>query len=107
MKGKRWFIGLSSTALVLSFTGCGEDESQLSAIPPKPEVSSCRNWIFDRQDGVWECNDQTSDYHGYYYYGGNWYRNKTQLHQSTEYQNYTTSVKKSSGFGSGSKIFGG
>lgn len=110
-------VGISSTVLILGLTGCGSEAQDL---PPTPDDQSCSDWEWDFDDGVWECDDNDSHYYGHSYYGGRYYSSKSSLFKSKEYLTYKNSssfkgtsgisggtVKKSSGFGSGSKSFGG
>lgn len=99
-------------------------------LPPIPEDQSCVEWEWDLEDGVWVCEDGSSSYYQHFYYGGMFYRSKPELYKSTDFLNYknssafkgkgtnvnnsgetssfsNTTVKSSSGFGSGSKSFGG
>ena len=118
-KTKKVMAGISSTVLMLGLVGCGSDyESQ--DIPSVPQDTGCTDWEWDMDDGVWECDDNSSGYYGHYYYGGRYYKNKTALHNSNDFISYknsssfkgssgtsNSSINKSSGFGSGSKSFGG
>jgi len=168
-KTKKVMAGITTTALLLGLSGCGpssqdsyidEDDSEAVSqpqqdieplaqdnIPPAPTDSECSDWNWDMDDGVWECNDNSSSHFGHYYHGSRYYGSKALLYQSKEYLNYksstnfkgkslssstsaaspstsvssggsesvistnkstgTSSVKGSSGFGSGSHSFGG
>lgn len=109
-KTRKVMVGVSSTALMLGLTGCGSEAQEL---PPIPEDLSCSDWEWDYDDGVWECDDYDSQYYGHFYYGGRYYSSKSNLYKSKDYNAYKNSssfiggVTKSSGFGSGSKSFGG
>lgn len=112
-KTNKIIAGISTTALAFGLSGCGNDYEDL---PPIPEDNACGDWEWESDEGVWECDDRDSGYFGHYYYGGSYYRTSSALHQSKAYSNYKksktfkggTSVKKgSTGFGSGSKSFGG
>ena len=108
-KTKKMMVGISATALTLSLAGCG---TSTSSLPPKPTDQSCRDWDWSEEDGVWQCDESSSGHHGAYYYGGRYYKNKSALNSSTDYTSYKSSesfkaVQSSSGFGSGSKSFGG
>ena len=109
-KTKKMMVGISATALTLSIAGC--DSSSTSNLPPKPTDESCNDWEWSEEDGVWQCDESHSRHHGSYYYGGRYYKDKSELHSSSDYINYKNSdsfkaVKSSSGFGSGIKSFGG
>ncbi len=109
-KTKKVMIGVSSTALTLNLAGCGGNSAD---VPPPPDDQSCHDWEWDSDDGVWECDDNDSSYHGFYYFGGRYYKSKSSLLKSSDYKSYKSSSsymgggKTSSGFGSGSKSFGG
>ncbi|WP_458413381.1 aminotransferase yhxA [Schinkia sp. CFF1] len=115
-KTKKVMVGISSTIVMLGLGGCASDyESQ--DIPPAPDDSSCSDWEWDMDDGVWECDDGGSSHYGHSYYRGRYYDSKSSLYKSKDYLDYKKSssfagisdgsVKKSSGFGSGLKSFGG
>jgi hypothetical protein len=99
-KTNKVLAGITTTALMLSISGCGPDPQKR---PPVPKDESCRDWEWDDEDGVWQCDDSSSRYYGHSYYGGHYYSSKSLLHKSKDYHSY----KKSSGFGGGSKYFGG
>ncbi|MCH1624288.1 hypothetical protein [Fredinandcohnia quinoae] len=83
--------------------GCSSD---LSDRPPMPDTDSCNDWEWDENLGVWECDDDDSNYRGHYFYGGSFYKGSKKLKASSSYKSYKSSYK--SGFGSGSKGgFGG
>jgi hypothetical protein len=123
-KTKKVMAGISSTALMLGLAGCGSSSDPYAAadIPPAPEDQECTDWEWDLDDGVWECEDSSSGYYGHYYHGGKYYSSKSLLNKSKSYSSYKnsstfkgisstgssgSSSKMSSGFGSGSKSFGG
>jgi hypothetical protein len=125
-KTKKVMSGISSTALMLGLAGCGSSTQEPYAagydIPPAPEDQGCSEWEWDLDDGVWECEDSSSGYYGHYYHGGKYYSSKSRLNNSKSYSSYknsstykgisttktsTSSGKVSSGFGSGSKSYGG
>lgn len=110
-KTKKIIAGISSTALAFGLAGCGDDSANL---PPVPNDNACDDWEWDDDDGVWECDDENSSYYRHYYYGGSYFRTKSLLYANNAYKNYKSSssfkggtVKKSTGFGSGSSSFGG
>jgi hypothetical protein len=100
-------------------------------LPPVPDDQNCTDWEWDLDDGVWECEDGGSRYYGHYFYGGRYFKSKPDLYKYSAYKNYKKSAdfkgkskiihssggssskskgsttKGSSGFGSGSKSFGG
>ena len=103
-------VGISATALTLSLAGC--DDTSSSSLPPKPTDESCNDWEWSEEAGVWRCDESHSGHHGAYYYGGRYYKDKSQLQNNSDYINYKNSdsfkaVQSSSGFGSGLKSFGG
>ncbi|MGN7477693.1 aminotransferase yhxA [Solibacillus silvestris] len=102
-KTKKLMVGVSATALSFSLAGCG---TSTSSLPPKPADQSCHDWDWSEEDGVWQCDESRSGHYGSYYYGGRYYKNKSALQSNNDYANYK-SVQSSSGFGSGSKSFGG
>ncbi|NMD69477.1 aminotransferase yhxA [Bacillus sp. DNRA2] len=107
-KTKRIMAGISTTALAFGLSGCGNDD-----LPPVPDDTACNDWEWDSDDGVWECDEYESSYYGHYYYGGSYYSSKSSLYKNKGYSSYKKSSsfkgggKASSGFGSGSKSFGG
>lgn len=108
-KTKKLMTGVSATALTLSLAGCGSSNNSL---PPKPTDQSCRDWDWSEEEGVWRCDESRSGYYGAYYYGGRFFNNKAALNSDSSYINYKNSnsfkaAKTSSGFGSGTKSFGG
>lgn len=114
-KTQKIIAGLSSTALAFGLTGCGTDEQAAQPGPDEmPQDSSCAEWEWDSEDGVWECDDSRSPYYGHFFYGGIFYKTKSLLKSSSAYQNYrnssafkgTGAQKGSSGFGSGSSSTG-
>lgn len=123
-KTKKVMAGISSTALMLGLAGCGSSQDPYAnvEIPPAPEDTGCAEWEWDLDDGVWECEDSGSGYYGHYFHGGRYYSSKSNLYKSNSYSNYKksssfqgisstgtskSSSKVSSGFGSGSKSYGG
>jgi hypothetical protein len=109
-KTKKIMIGVTATALTIGLVRCGTTNADL---PPKPTDQSCGDWDWDDEDGVWECDDYSSGHYGHYYYGGTYYRDKSSLVNNNAYKSYKNSssfkggIKASSGFGSGTKVFGG
>ena len=109
-KTRKIMLGVTTTALTMGLAGCGSSTAEL---PPKPTDQACDDWDWDDDQGVWICDDSNSSHRGYYYYGGRYYKNKNALLKSTDYTNYKNSSsykgggKSSSGFGSGSKSYGG
>lgn len=109
-KTKKVMAGITTTALTLGLVGCGSNSAEL---PPPPEDQNCRDWEWDDDDGVWECDDRSSGYYGHFYFGGLYYASKSALIKSNAYQSYKNSSsymggnKTSSGFGSGTKSYGG
>lgn len=118
-KTKRMMVGITSTAMMLGLTGCTSAEYVEEDIPDPPEDTSCSDWEWDAEDGVWECDDSTSTYYRSYFYGGTYYKDKKSLYASSAYKTYkssssfkgssgsTTTTKKTSGFGNGSTSTGG
>jgi hypothetical protein len=108
-KTKKIVAGISSTALAFGLSGCGTNSADL---PPVPDDNACGDWEWDDDDGVWECDDENSSYYGHYFYGGHYYRSKSHLYKNKAFSSYKKSSsfkggKASSGFGSGSRSFGG
>ncbi|MDX8361723.1 MULTISPECIES: hypothetical protein [Bacillaceae] len=107
-KTKKMISGVSAAVVSLSLTGCGE-----STLPEVPDNEDCLDWEFDNELGVWECDDDDSDYYGHYFLYGKRYINKSKLIKSSAYNSYkSTSTYKNAttkaGFGSGAKGgFGG
>ncbi|MCM3602704.1 aminotransferase yhxA [Robertmurraya korlensis] len=120
-KTRRMMTGITSTALVLGMAGCSsatEEYTYTEDIPDPPEDTSCSDWEWDAEDGVWECDDYDSNYYGHYFYGGRYYKGKSALHASKDYLSYKNSssfkgstssgtVKNSNGFGKGTTSSGG
>lgn len=109
-KTKKVMVGITTTALTFGLTGCGSS----TAVGSPPNDQYCNDWEWDDDDGVWECDDSHSSYYGHYYYGGKYYKNKSSLINSSDYKSTKSSSstvqggnKTSSGFGSGSKSYGG
>ena len=107
----------SATATVLAFgmSGCGN--AQNVSRPDEPNDSSCDEWEYEEEYGVFECEDDGSMYRDHYYYGGMYYPSSSALKKSSKYKSYAKSsnfVKTTSktsgktGVGSGTKGgFGG
>lgn len=102
-KTKKMMVGISSTALMLGMTGCSAEEN---AIPDPPEDSSCAEWEWDTDDGVWECEDGSSSHYGHYFYGGRYYKGKSALYASKDYAAYKSSSSFKGGTSSGGSGFG-
>ncbi|GAB6474042.1 aminotransferase yhxA [Bacillus cereus] len=102
-KTKKLMIGIISGITAIGLSGC------VNSVPPKPKDGECKNWKFDKSDGVYKCGDNHSTHYGHYYYGGMYYPNKNSLHANSSYKSYknSSSFKGGNGFGSGSKGFGG
>lgn len=103
MKKTQWLITGVLTSLVAgTLSACSDD------LPPRPEDSSCTDWEWDDEQGVWQCDDHDSRYYGHYFYGGTYYPSKSSLLKSSAYKSYRSSSSFKGGFGSGSKGgFGG
>lgn len=122
-KTSKVMAGITATAFMVGLAGCSSS-SQSQDLPPVPKDSSCSDWEWDSDDGVWQCDDSHSHYYGHSYYGGHYYKSRSLLHKAKDYISYknsssfkggistsshstSSSTTKSSGFGSGSKSFGG
>lgn len=119
-KTKKLMVGITSTALMFGLGGCNSASEE---IPAPPDDNSCSDWEWDADDGVWECDDDSSSHYGHYFFGGRYYKSKSALLKTKDYLAYkksssfkgssssgsssSGSVKKSSGFGSGLKSIGG
>ncbi|MEN0647733.1 aminotransferase yhxA [Caldifermentibacillus hisashii] len=105
-KTQKVMIGVTGTALLIGMTGCSSGYAEPNE---KPDDPYCSDWDWDGEDAVWVCDDDNSSYHGSYYHGGKYYSSKSSLKSSSAYKQYKSSIssKSSSGFGSGSKVFGG
>ncbi|WP_445491660.1 aminotransferase yhxA [Niallia sp. 03133] len=128
-KTNKVMTGIISTAFLLNLAACNNDtedeytSTQSQNIPDPPKDSNCSQWEWDEDDGGWECEDRHSHYYGHYFYGGRYYSSKSDLYKSSNYKKPSSSrnssvqsgsssetsksVKRSSGFGSGSKSYGG
>lgn len=115
-KTMKVMAGISSTAMALSLIGCGSNlPANAANIPNAPTDAYCKDWAWDRNDGVWGCNDRSSSYYGQYYHAGKYYAGKSDLQKSKEYLDYrnssafksATMSEGSTGFGSGSSSSGG
>lgn len=131
--------GIVGTGLaVATLTGCG---NELTAIPeyadteyheaqlPSPGETDCDSWMWDDEDGAYQCIEENSGSYGHYYYGGKWYktksafktakanlgttvtnRNSTQTNQVTQPKtntnNNSTITNSRSGMGSGGSYGG-
>lgn len=115
-KTNKLMKGVLATAGLITITttmAACESPGNSVAKPPKPKDSTCKNWDWEEDLGVWECDDKKSSYHGGYYYGGTYYSNSSALKSSSGYQSYSksssfagksTSISSGkSGVGSGSK----
>lgn len=113
-KTQKIIAGISSTALAFGLTGCGNQTAQEPEPDEIPQDSSCSDWEWDSEDGVWECDDSRSPYYGHFLYAGMFYSSKSLLKSSSAYKNYknsstfkgTSGKKGSTGFGSGSSSTG-
>lgn len=99
-KTKKVMIGISATAALLA--GCSDTTNNL---PPKPTDESCRDWEWSEEDGVWQCDESNSRHYGSYYYAGRYFQNKMSLQSNNDYASYK--AQATSGFGTGSKSYGG
>ncbi|MER1985138.1 MAG: aminotransferase yhxA [Solibacillus sp.] len=99
-KTKKVMVGISAAAALLA--GCGTSTTNL---PAKPTDESCRNWEWSEEDGVWQCDESRSSHYGAYYYAGRYFQSKSALQSNRDYASYK--AKASSGFGTGSKSYGG
>jgi hypothetical protein len=105
-KTKKLVTTLLAGIVVTSMTGCG---SQAAPTVPQPTDPSCKDWEWDENEGVWECDDRASSHYGAYYYGGLFFASRSLLHNNSGFKNYHSDYKnsinkgKSGGFGSGSK----
>ncbi|MBM7700586.1 glutathionylspermidine synthase [Kurthia huakuii] len=61
-KTTKIMLGISTTAMSLGLAGCGKE------LPPKPKDQACRDWDWNDELGVWECDETTSRHYGGYYY---------------------------------------
>lgn len=100
-KTKKVMVGISAAAVTL-LTGCG---ATTSTLPAKPTDQSCRDWDWSEENAVWQCDESHSNHYGSYYYAGRYFQNKSALQSSSDYASYK--AQASSGFGSGSKSYGG
>ncbi|MGM7723250.1 hypothetical protein [uncultured Metabacillus sp.] len=105
-KTNKLLTGIIS-ATMMTISGCSNNES----LPPVPEGTDCDDWEWEADEGVWECDDDTSSHYGHYYYGGKFYNSKSSLTASSTYKSYKSSTSfkgGGSGFGKGSSGgFGG
>ena len=103
VKKTQWLVtGVLTSLIAGTLSGCSDDR------PPKPNDTSCRDWDWDDDQGVWQCDDTRSTHYGHFFYGGSYYRSKSSLLKSSPYKSYKSSSSFKGGFGSGSKGgFGG
>ena len=94
-KTKNVLLGVTTTALTLVLAGCNSTNNYSSSnqysngsIPPQPTDASCRDWDWDSDDGLWECDDRTSGNYGHYYYGGSYYKSVNGLLNSSAGDSY-------------------
>ncbi|WP_174731592.1 aminotransferase yhxA [Mesobacillus harenae] len=120
-KTKKIMAGVTSTALALSLAACGTQSAEEDAdILPVPEDEDCEDWEWDDDEGVWKCDEKNSRFFGHYFFLGRFFGNSGLLAQNRDYQSYKNSaafkggaigdnktIKRSTGFGSGSKSTGG
>lgn len=106
-KTNKLLMGIVSAALLTGVAAsCDKDSSR----PPKPDEPTCDDWEWDDDDGVWQCDDDTSAHYGHSFYRGKYYSSKSLLHANQSFKSYKSSgsFKGRSGFGSGSRGgFGG
>jgi hypothetical protein len=104
-KTKKVLVGVASVALTVGLSGCSSNASQ----PEPPDDQNCDDWEWDNDDGVYECEDYDSNYFGYYFFGGKYYKSRSSLIKTPSYKSYksSSSFKGGKGFGSGSSFFGG
>lgn len=103
-KTKKLMVGIVASISTIGLSACGEVE-----LPPEPTDTNCDDWDWDEENGVYVCDDDSSLYYRSYYYGGKFFTKKSSLLKNSNYKSYIKSskFKGSSGFGSGSKVFGG
>lgn len=101
-KTKKLITGIVLSLSTGVLSACGDD------LPPQPDEDSCSEWDWDDELGVWECDDSHSHYHGHYFYGGIFYKSRSDFKKSSAYKAYKSSSSFKGGIGSGSKGgFGG
>ena len=102
-KTKNLMLGVIAGFASIGIAGCSND------VPPPPKNKDCNDWKWNSSDGVYECDEGSSRHYGSSYYGGRYYSNRDSLHKSSAFKSYKNSLsfEGSSGFGSGSKSFGG
>ncbi|MFX3625608.1 MAG: aminotransferase yhxA [Ectobacillus sp.] len=83
-------------------SGCNGEE----ALPPKPDDLQCKDYEFDYDEGVWECDDIRSPHFGYYYFGGRSFSSLGVLRGDAGYQKYKQSPEFKKGFGTGAGVSG-
>jgi hypothetical protein len=102
-KTKKLLTGAAASIFAVGLTGCSDPN-----LPPPPEGTDCNDYEWDKDLGVWECDDNDSRYYGHFFYGGRLYTSKSSLLQSSSYKSYKSSSSYKSGFGSSSNgSFGG
>lgn len=118
-KTKKVMAGVTSTAMLIGLAACGSEEYSATPDTPVPDDQNCSDWEWDEDDAVWECDDSRSPYFGYLFFAGKYFSNSSSLIKAPGYKSYksnliakqrdqsTTSSGGSSGFGSGSKSYGG
>ncbi|MCA1029443.1 hypothetical protein LCL95_00195 [Bacillus timonensis] len=104
-KTKKLMSAVLSGVMVTSTAACGNAQTDL---PPVPDTDECRDWDWDDELGVWECDDERSRYYGGFFYGSKFFKTKSALTSSSAYKSYKSSPSFKGGFSSGSKGgFGG
>lgn len=99
IKSKQLAAGLMAAAITVTLSGCGTE------LPPPPELEGCDDWDWEEELGVYQCDDDDSDFFRGYYYAGKMFKTKDSLKTSKSYIDYSkgSSFKGNSGFGTGVK----
>ncbi|MWC28128.1 aminotransferase yhxA [Paenibacillus sp. MMS18-CY102] len=106
---KKVMLGISSVAVASAMSGCGQTTYPEPSPPRPPNDSSCNDWEWNSNQGVYECDDSSSSHYRSYYHNNRYYSSSSSLHKDSSYKSYksTLTPKKSSGFGKGSFSSGG
>ncbi|KPB04527.1 hypothetical protein [Bacillus sp. CHD6a] len=112
-KTKKVLSSVSATIFALGMTGCGSNTEEVSSLPPEPFDDRCNEYEWDNEEGVYQCDDESSSFYRSYYHGGSFFGSKSSLKKDSSYKTYRNSssyksnTTPSKGFGSGSSYSGG
>lgn len=93
-------LGTATAALLgLSVMGCSDSKMTTDEISPElnpRNEGGCREWEWDDDTGTYVCDDDSSSYRGYFFYGGQLYRSSSLLKSDSAYKKYASTYKSGS-----------